>query len=65
MDRTFWSSTGDFEFNRFCLKMKAGWLGGGRNTASLISIEITAAIVGLSTASSCTHKSPICMHLEI
>ena len=45
--------------------MNAGLLGGGSNIVSLLSIEITAPIVGLSMASSCAHNSPICMHLEI
>jgi hypothetical protein len=45
--------------------MNAGSFGGGRDATSLLSIEITVAIVGLSTADSCTHKSPICMHLKI
>jgi len=45
--------------------MNAGWLGGGRNATSLLSIEITAAIVGLSTASSCTHRRAMLMHLKI
>lgn len=45
------------------LKMKAGCLGEGR-VVSLLNIRTTADIVGLSTAPSCTHKSPICMHLN-
>lgn len=55
----------DTKFNIFWLWTNAGWSGGGRNATSLLSIEITAAIVGLSTVSYCMHRSPICMHLKI
>ena len=48
-----------------CLWMNAGCFGEGRLAVSLLSIEITVVIVGLSLASSCTHKRPICMHLII
>ena len=65
METKLWISSDDTEFNIFCLRINAGWLGGGRNTSSLLSIEITVAIVGLSTASSCTHRNPMCMHLKI
>jgi len=41
-----------FELNISCLRMNAGLLGGGSNAASLLSIEITVAIAGLSTACS-------------
>jgi len=47
------------------LWMNAGWDGGGSLTISLLSIETTVAIVGLSFAISCTQRSPICMHLKI
>jgi hypothetical protein len=52
-------------FIMFCLKRNAGSLAGGMSIVSLLSIEITAAIVGLSAADSCTHRSPICMNLKI
>ena len=43
-------------------KVKIGSLGRGRSV-SLLSIKTTSGIVGLSAAWSCTHRSPICMHL--
>jgi len=64
LELTLWHSSRQFEFNIFCLRMNAGLLGAS-NTPSLFSIEITAAIVGLSTAISCTHKSPMCMYLKM
>jgi len=45
--------------------MNAGFFGGGRSTMSLFSIEITAAMVGLSMENSCTHRSPMCIDLII
>ena len=41
----------------------AGCLGSG-NCASLVSIDITSDIVGLSTALSSTHSKPTWMHLK-
>jgi len=41
-----------------------GFLGCGINADSLLSINITEDIVGLSSARSWTHKSPTCMHLR-
>lgn len=64
MELTLWHSSGQFEFNIFCLRMNAGLLGAS-NAPSLFSIEITAAIVGLSTAISCTHRSAMCMYLKM
>ena len=43
---------------------KAGRSGGLRLTVSLFNITTTADIVGLSDASSWTHKSPICTYLR-
>ena len=45
--------------------MNAGFNGGGRSTISLLSIETTVAISGLSFASSCEQRSPMCMHLTM
>ena len=36
-----------------------------RSTISLLSMEITTDIIGLSLANSCTHNKPTCMHLNI
>jgi hypothetical protein len=58
-------SSEDTVFIIFCIKRNAGCLAGGMSIISLLSIETTAAIVGLSAADSCTHRSPICMHLKI
>lgn len=55
--------TWESELNIFSLRMNAGFIGGGRSTISLFSIEITVAIVGLSAANSWTHRSPMCMNL--
>lgn len=41
-----------------------GFLGCGINADSLLSINITEDIIGLSSARSWTHKSPTCMHLR-
>lgn len=43
----------------------AGCFGSGRAIDSLPSRVTTDDILGLSSGSSCTHKSPICMHLTI
>jgi hypothetical protein len=48
-----------------CLSVNAGCFGRGRSIVSLLSMEITMEIVGLSLENSCTHSSPICMHLKI
>lgn len=45
------------------LKTNAGCLGEGK-VISLFNITTTADMVGLSNASSCTHNSPIWMHLN-
>jgi len=42
----------------------AGCLG-RRNCASLVSIDITSDIIGLSTALSSTHSKPTSMHLKL
>ena len=44
-------------------KVKAGGFGGGR-VVSLASMKITSDMVGRSVAASCTHNSPMWMHLE-
>ena len=44
-------------------KTYAGFLGDGR-TISLLNMRTTADIVGRSLTSSCTHKSPIWIHLK-
>lgn len=43
----------------------AGFFGSASSIESLPSNTTTADIVGLSSGSSWTHKSPICMHLKI
>ena len=45
------------------LKIKAGGFGEGR-VVSQLSMRRIANMVGRSIASSCTHKSPIWMHLK-
>ena len=42
----------------------AGCFGSGRAIDSLPSRVTTDDMLGLSSGSSCTHKSPICMHLS-
>lgn len=42
---------------------KAGWFGGSNGTFSLLSIETTSFIVGLSSAFSCTQRSAILTYL--
>ena len=44
-------------------KVKAGGFGGGR-VVSLASMKTTSDMVGRSVAASCTHNSPMWMHLE-
>lgn len=46
------------------LKINAAWLGGGRFT-SLHNIKTTSDMLGLAVADSCTHNSPIWIHLKI
>jgi hypothetical protein len=58
-------SSGDTELSIFCFRMNAGFFGGERSTMSLFSIEITAAMAGLSMENSCTHRSPMCIDLKI
>lgn len=41
-----------------------GCLGSGILALSLLNISTADDIVGLSSARSCTHKSPTCMHLK-
>jgi len=48
----------------FFPKENPGFLGCGINEDSLLSINITEDIVGLSSARSWTHNSPTCMHLR-
>jgi hypothetical protein len=45
-------SSDDPELSIFCLSVNAGFFAGGRSTISLLSIEITAAVVGLSMENS-------------
>lgn len=65
VEENLWLPLDDTEFSKLCLRMNAGWFGGGRNATSLLSIEITAAMVGRSIASSCTHRSAMWMNLKI
>ena len=55
----------DSESKAICLSVNAGCFGWGRSTISLLSIEITTDMVGLSFANSCTHNKPTCTHLKI
>jgi len=48
---------------RTLLKEKAGCFGWGRTTDSLPWRSITVDMVGLCSGFSCTHRSPMCMHL--
>lgn len=45
------------------LKIKAGLVGDGSGV-SLPSMNTTSNMVGRSVATSCTHRSPICMHFN-
>ena len=49
---------------RSLLTTKAGCLGTGSVTVSLLSITTATAMVGRSFGSSCTHKSSIFTHLK-
>lgn len=48
----------------FLPRQNPGFLGCGIVAFSLLSIKTTEDIVGLSSARSCTHNSPTCMHLR-
>ena len=61
----FWLRSEDFVSKAICLSVNACFFGRGRSTISLLSIETTTDAVGLSSANSCTHKRPTCMHLKI
>lgn len=55
---------GEEEEERLLLTQKPGRLGWSISVVSLVSIRTTDDITGLSSAHSCTHKRPICMHLK-
>lgn len=65
MDCVMWFCWDESAHDTICLLMNAGFNGGGRSTISLLSIETTVAISGLSFASSCEQRSPMCMHLTM
>ncbi|CAK9153266.1 unnamed protein product [Ilex paraguariensis] len=48
----------EVEFGAFLPVKNAGCFGGGKGMDSLLSIEITSDMVGLSATLSCTHKRP-------
>ena len=64
-EHSVWLRWEESVFDAICLSMKAGFIGRGGSTISLLSMETTSDTVGRSWANSCTHNSPTCMHLKI
>lgn len=65
MDCVLWFCRDDSADDTICLSTNAGCDGRGRLTISLLSIETTVAIIGLSVARFCKQRSPMCMHLSM
>ena len=65
IEHLLWLLWEDSVYKAISLSINAGCFGRGRSTVSLLSMEITKDIVGLSLAKSCTHNNPTCMHLKI
>ena len=64
-EHSVWQRWDESVSDAICLSIKAGFIGRGGSTISLLSMETTLDTVGRSWANSCTHNSPTWMHLKI